>query len=102
MAFRFRSDAEELTMLCETAFRRIENDVPFVNAARTPAGRTCSQPLQSAPEGLLVADSQLDLDFMRHLYPFSRAVGRPGFPTPRTSVSIADERISPLPSVTPV
>ena len=60
-------------MFCETAFRRIEDDVPFMNAARTPGDRTCSQSLQSAPEGLLVADSQLDLDFLGHLYPFSRA-----------------------------
>ena len=90
-------------MFCETALRRIENDVPFVNAARTPADWTCSQPLQSAPEGLLVVDSQLDLDFLRHLYRCSpHAAVRLGFSTPRTSVSIADERISPLLSVTPV
>ena len=40
-------------MFGETAFRRIENDVPFVNPARAPANWTRSQPLQSCASGSL-------------------------------------------------
>lgn len=79
-----------MSALGKAAIGRIEDDVAFVDAAASSADGTRVQSFQRTPEGVGVADLQLDFDFRWHISP---ATAVNDFLPPRSSASIADECI---------
>jgi hypothetical protein len=60
---RFGTDAKELAMFREAAVRRVEEEIPFVNARRDRLGSDFGE---RAEERFAVQDTQLDFDFRWH------------------------------------
>src|ERR1700730_12119207 len=63
---RLRSNPEQLPTLVQFLLRRIEEDVPLMNATRSAKDRAYTQLLQRRPKPLHIVDTQLDFRLCSH------------------------------------
>src|SRR6266446_3784050 len=67
LLWRLRSNAEQLPVLSQSAFRRIENYIFLMDSLSSPPNRARAEALQGAVEGPHVGNLQLDFCLLRHL-----------------------------------